>query len=139
MKRQPPVALRLITDHTATIDDPCTLCLFLHGSQSGECQHDPYLREFVRPQSHISNISMSTARTTEASASDASSNRVKAKVIVPPPKKQPALRHKASPTDSSLRELRTKQAQQTLIRERKSEERLQHAYESQILAYLESL
>ena len=50
---------------------------------------------------------------------------------------QPSLRRKTSPTATSLRELRLNHSRLSLIRSKQSEEELQRAYESQIIAYLD--
>ena len=137
MKRQPPVTLRLITDQNATIDLHCTLCQFLHLGPE-ECTHNLYEKEYLRTQSHISDFSFYTAHTTESNA-PVNTGRIKAQIITTPPAhKRPTLRHKTSPTETSLRELRAQHAQQLLVREKQSEQRLQDVYESQILSYLDS-
>lgn len=138
MGRQAPISLRLITDFNDMIDQRCPLCLFLHDSENGLCRHKGHGKEIVRSQSRFSDYSFYTAQTTDSGTVARSNDRIRAKVVTPPPKKQPCLRHKVSPNKVSLRELRSQQSRQSLIRTKQSEADLQRAYEQQIMEYLES-
>ncbi|KAK3116188.1 hypothetical protein LTR53_003682 [Teratosphaeriaceae sp. CCFEE 6253] len=90
--------------------------------------------------SETSDSSFYTARTSDtfySASSGSSTSTLTRKVSTRSPGRPPSLRRKISPTELSLRELRTKHSRQCLIRAKQSEEQLQRVYESQILAYLE--
>ncbi|KAF2164222.1 hypothetical protein M409DRAFT_56912 [Zasmidium cellare ATCC 36951] len=61
--------------------------------------------------------------------------RARIKVVVPVQRRR-SIRRMSSPTECSLRELSEKDAWQTTLRQKQSEEELQRVYETQILAYL---
>ena len=138
MGRQAPMSLRLITDFNETINQQCTLCLFLHDSENGVCRHKGQNDETLRPQSRFSDYSFYTAQSTDSCRRQQASHKIRARVMTAPSKKEPTLRHKTSPPNVSLRELRARHSRQSLMREKQSEERLQRLYEDQILEYLES-
>ena len=139
MRRQQPVTLRLITDQDATVEQHCSLCLFLCSSEPEECKHNPYRQEIERLGSRIPSPS-SYAGTSDSNADNVSNSIIRAKILTtsPPAKNKPRLRHKLSPTETTLRELNSKQSRQSVVREKQSEERLQQAYEFQIMKYLET-
>lgn len=141
MGQGPTLSLRLTTDDNKTIDHYCPLCLFLHDSEACEYNHNNRFnnRSISRPCSRQSDTSCYSERTVDNFAFFGSTKGLRARVIAtPPPRDKPVLRRKMSPTDVSLRELRRKHSQQTLLRQTRSEERLQQVYEEQILAYLDS-
>ena len=140
-EHSPAVCLRLITNLSQTLDHHCSLCLFFHGSD-GACDHrQPQQQSQIkRSATPFSDCSFYTARTSDSVASfssDSSSSTIRAMTPKPMLHRQPSLRRKNSPTEVSLRDLRARHAEQTLLRAKQSEEHLQHVYQSQILAYLE--
>ena len=137
MQGVPPVSLRLITDLDAYVDDHCSLCLFFHDSTQEGCVHHASNRRLARQSSRLTESSFYTAATSKHRYSTPApmmrGNPTTARSLP-----QPMLRHKTSPTEVSLRDLRAKHAQQSVIRARQSDERLQQLYESQVDAYLDS-
>lgn len=145
MEHSPAVCLRLITDQTAHHTHHCSLCLFFHDHTtphtSVACPHRPSL-PVARTMTPCSDSSFYTAATSDTDRSDAPTRSGP----TPPPSSPlgrgrhafpPVLRRRASPTATSLREIRAVQAQQGRLRAQVSEEALQRAYEAQILAYLD--
>lgn len=144
------VCHRLVSGNLAEVDHQCSLCLFLTG-QADSCDH------IARPAAVIpreatatpfSECSFYTCRSatstlsTSSRSSGSSSSTIKARVCHASTStsdlRQHSLRRRQSPTELSLRELHRRQAQQSDIRERRSEEKLQRVYERQILQYLNS-
>lgn len=125
MDKSAPISLRLITDLDETLEHHCSLCLFFHEMPDSPCEHRRNLKIPRPPSTTLTDMSVYTAQTSE--------HWTRAK----PSKKPPALRRKISPTEISLRELRAKQSRQSLVKAKRSEEKLQQLYESQILAYLD--
>ena len=139
MGQGPPVSLRLITANNETIEHYCPLCLFLHDSEDCEYNDKKSLNtSYSRPSSRQSDTSRYSERTVDDFAFFGSTRELRVKIVTTPLKAAPALRRRVSPTDVSLRDLSRKQSQQSLIRQQRSEERLQRVYEDQIMAYLES-
>lgn len=131
--------LRLITDLDSTLSYHCSLCHFFRGANDEHCRHKQRSRTQSRqPPSQHSDDSFYSARTSGSADSRALATSVKArrKAVHRPESPSPALRHKPSPTQTSLRDLRQQQSQVAAARRRVSDERLQQLYEAQILAYL---
>lgn len=137
MNHSPAVCLRLLTDLSTMQDHHCSLCLFFHDTD-GQCKHNNFSWTQKAPSvsSDSSFYTACTSGSTRSDASGSSIDTVKARNPVTGPRRNPSLRRKTSPTEMSLRDLRTKHAEQSLKRTKKSEEQLQHVYEAQILAYL---
>ena len=151
IRLRPPLPMHLITDMDETIDNYCSPCLFLHDSPDCSNYHNNSNEHLTssssetsisRPTSRNSNISTYSDRTSSNldffGSTKALTAHVRRPVIATSPQRKPALRRKRSPTDVSLRDLNLNDSRTALIRQRRSEERLQRVYEEQILAYLES-
>lgn len=139
MRPEPPVSLRLTTEFIGTIDHHCPVCLFLHGTADYDSRHNSHFgKDISRPPTAHSVLSLYSQRTVDHFAFFGSTKGLRVRVVPTAPQRQHTLRRKDSPTDVSLRELRALQEQQRLVRQQRSEERLQQVYEDQILAYLES-
>ncbi|KAK3073267.1 hypothetical protein LTR53_005317 [Teratosphaeriaceae sp. CCFEE 6253] len=135
------VRVQLDTKPNSSLEHHCSLCHFLYASRAA-CEHLHHLRPDQRrpTASETSDSSFYTARTSDtfySASSGSSTSTLTRKVSTRSPSRRPSLRRKISPTELSLRELRTRQSRQCLIRAKQSEEQLQRVYESQILAYLE--
>jgi hypothetical protein len=116
----------------ATIKHHCSLCFYLHDT---DCPHIRPNAERAAPPSLVSGSSYYTAHTSESTFYREKPITVR---IIDTRKQRPNLRHKTRNSDMTLRQLREKQSQQLSIRAKHSEDRLQQAYEAQILAYLDS-
>ena len=138
MGQSPTARLLRMRDEITTLERYCSICHYLHDTKDGKCEHRPASQDVSRPQSRFSDFSFYTARTTNSDTADIPISTIRAKISISPLARKPALRHKASPTELSLRDLREEQLRQALIRSKRSEEQLQQAYESQILEYLGS-
>lgn len=144
------VCYRLVSNNLTEVDHQCTLCLFLTG-QADSCHHT------IKPAAVIpreaaatpfSECSFYTCRSasstlsTSSISSGSSTSTIKARICHASTStsdlRQHALRRRQSPTELSLRELHRRQAQQSDLKERRSEEKLQRVYELQILQYLNS-
>lgn len=137
MEQLSPMRLHLTIGKADAHAHRCSLCHFIDGSGDGNREHKRANSSIPRSRSRTTDFSFYTARTTSSSVSNTPPGVIRVTVPASPPQ-IPALRHKTSPTRTSLRELREEQSRQALLGSKRSEELLQHAYESQILEYLNS-
>jgi hypothetical protein len=137
MADQKKIQLRLITDMDSTIEHHCSLCLYFHDAQNTQCLHRNNAT-LKASRSPASTSSYYTAETSSSNGEQAVQSAIRAKVWASPAPSRPTLRHRTPTQGVSLRELRARQSQQSILRAKESEEKLQQAYEAQILAYLQS-
>ena len=129
--------LALITDINTLLDHYCSLCQYFDGEDGKHCEHNTEQKEqgsSSSMESEPSEYSTSTTSTTKREPAI----KIPARIKVAPLTRQPALRHKLSPTLVSLRELRWQQQvqAQAMVHQVSSDEQLREMYEKQIMAYL---
>lgn len=139
MTSMPNVQLRLINDMGSANDQYCPLCYYLHNPRTTPCTHALQQHRIADARSLPSDASFYTDRTNDESALLSPPHAIKARIGVCPQPRRPGLRHKETSRETSLRQLREKQSQESRLRKRESDERLQETYEAQIVAYLGDL
>lgn len=129
--------LRVITDLNSTLTHHCSFCNFFHGANDEHCQ--PRQRRRLPSRTSSSQQSDGSLHSMHAPVSaDARTSTTSVKAKIKPLRRadSPTLRHKLSPTKTSLRDLQQQQSQQAAMRMVSSDERLREIYEAQILMYL---